>query len=61
MTDTISPETRARIDSFLREIAAGQHPDSDTVEELRAHMEEKLVDYMSGKIPGKNNSDNSKR
>ena len=51
MTNTISPQTRARIDSLLREIAAGQHMDADTIDELRAHMEEKLLDYMRGEIP----------
>ena len=48
MTESISPKTQTRIDSLLREIAAGQHIDADTIDELRVHMEEKYLAYMTG-------------
>ena len=48
MTESISPETRNRIETLLRDIAAGQHLDADTIEELRAHMEEKFIAYING-------------
>lgn len=48
MDDALKPETSARIDELCRKITVAHTLDDEIQEELRDHIEDRLLDYLRG-------------
>lgn len=51
MADSLNQNTRSRIDELCRKISVAHTLDREIQEELRGHMEDKLLAYLNGQEP----------